>query len=620
MRQFLILLCLSPLAAQTIEIPGLAEAAPLAGMWKEKVGDDLRWSSRDFDDSSWAGVQMPRPSRPGHAGYTWHRIHLQLPDSPQPRFVMIGPLYGAYEVFANGERIGSFGAVGTLAGLRIAQPAVFPLPAASRIVVAIRSWDRVLQIGAQSANSARSTSWIGPRDAVEGKAAQWELERHRAAVPVLVVGVVLIAGGLFFLVVPFWRGHAYEYLWGGLLLALLGLVRLAQIVPGLVGFSHRLSTNAACTLLDAVMTFAFVKFCSVFFRTRPGWLVWLCVAYQWTGCLLEIPPFPEWLGKSNSAMLNSINLIWMLANLGIYGDCLRRRNPDVDQQGSLWPLHAGFLAWTGANIIVFSLALLQSGFALSDSASLLEIVLRSFVLLFLFGLGIVLNQRAGWKDREEERLRQELEAASGMQAAMLPQSKLSGVEAVYLPAAEVGGDFYQVLPRNDGSQLVVLGDVSGKGLKAAMVAAAAVGALRHSEESSPAQVLGGLNRTFLGQTGGGFVTCCCVRLAPDGQVTLSSAGHASPYWSGQEIRVEAGLPLGLVADASWQEAQFALPAGEQITIVSDGVVEAANAQGELFGFERTREMSGQSAEAIAEAARAWGQNDDITVVTVRSKT
>lgn len=175
MRLPILLLCAGCLAAQTIEIPSLAEAAPLAGVWQERAGNDLRWASPDFDDSSWNGVQMPRPARPGAPGYTWHRIHVRLPESSEPRSVLIGPLYGAYEIFANGERIGSFGGLGSLAGLRIAQPAVFPLPHAARLVIAIRSWDAILQIGAQSASLERSASWIGAPGAVDGVAAKWEL-------------------------------------------------------------------------------------------------------------------------------------------------------------------------------------------------------------------------------------------------------------------------------------------------------------------------------------------------------------------------------------------------------------------------------------------------------------
>mgnify|MGYP002783792020 FL=1 len=117
-----------------------------------------------------------------------------------------------------------------------------------------------------------------------------------------------------------------------------------------------------------------------------------------------------------------------------------------------------------------------------------------------------------------------------------------------------------------------------------------------------------------GQTGGGFVTVLCARFAADGSVTVANAGHLAPYVDGREAAVDSGLPRGVALEAAYAETALN---GTAFTFVTDGVVEAANAQGELFGFHRTAELSRQPAKEIAEAARAWGQNDDITVVTVR---
>ena len=115
------------------------------------------------------------------------------------------------------------------------------------------------------------------------------------------------------------------------------------------------------------------------------------------------------------------------------------------------------------------------------------------------------------------------------------------------------------------------------------------------------------------------MTCAIARISPDGGVALASAGHPSPFLAGREWTVPPGLPLGVTADASYDEAVGQLTPGEALVLVSDGVVEAENAQRDLFGFERTREISTKSAREIAESAKAWGQTDDITVVTVRRK-
>jgi serine phosphatase RsbU (regulator of sigma subunit) len=175
-----------------------------------------------------------------------------------------------------------------------------------------------------------------------------------------------------------------------------------------------------------------------------------------------------------------------------------------------------------------------------------------------------------------------------------------------------------VLQQPDGYALIVVGDVSGKGLKAAMTGALAIGALRTlaAENLKPGALMERLNRQMMAAQESGFITCLCLRVSRDGAVTLANAGHLSPYRNGVEIEVDSGLPLGLAADVVYGETVIELEVGDRLTLLSDGVVEAMNAQHELFGFERTREISGQSASEIAGAAQAFGQEDDITVVTV----
>jgi serine phosphatase RsbU (regulator of sigma subunit) len=178
----------------------------------------------------------------------------------------------------------------------------------------------------------------------------------------------------------------------------------------------------------------------------------------------------------------------------------------------------------------------------------------------------------------------------------------------------VGGDFFQFAPIDGGGLLVLVGDVSGKGLRAAMLVSLIVGAFRNRHSDQPGEILGELNAVLAGQMDGGFVTACCARFELSSGLAIANAGHPAPYCDAREAEVEAGLPLGLVRDASYQES---VAPGNRFTFVSDGVVEAENAQRQIFGFDRTREISTRPAAEVAEAARAWGQNDDITVVTVR---
>ncbi len=115
-------------------------------------------------------------------------------------------------------------------------------------------------------------------------------------------------------------------------------------------------------------------------------------------------------------------------------------------------------------------------------------------------------------------------------------------------------------------------------------------------------------------TKSGFSTCRAALIQPNGDAIIANAGHPSPHCDGREVETEPCLPLGIAAGALYPES---VAQGERFTFVSDGVVEAANAKGELFGFERTLDISSKSAQEIAEAAKAWGQTDDITIVTVR---
>jgi serine phosphatase RsbU (regulator of sigma subunit) len=133
---------------------------------------------------------------------------------------------------------------------------------------------------------------------------------------------------------------------------------------------------------------------------------------------------------------------------------------------------------------------------------------------------------------------------------------------------------------------------------------------------SPGEILSAMNQRMMARSGGGFTTCLVLRADPDGTLTIANAGHIAPYLAGKELALENGLPLGLSADSSYAESTFQLAPGRQLTLLTDGVVEARDKTGALYGFERTSLLSIQPAEAIAQAAQAFGQDDDITVLTL----
>ena len=224
--------------------------------------------------------------------------------------------------------------------------------------------------------------------------------------------------------------------------------------------------------------------------------------------------------------------------------------------------------------------------------------------------------------KEKALLENEIEAARQIQHFILPESGQTfpgfRVQSAYTPAQQVGGDFFQLLSDNSGGILLVLGDVSGKGLPAAMLVSMLVGAIRTAAEETtdPTRILHTLHERLIGRTGGGFSTSLAAHIAKDGSITIANAGHLSPYLDGKEIALPGALPLGVSGGGQYETTTLTFNPGSRLTIYTDGVVEAQNANRELFGFDRAQAISTKSAAEITQAAIQFGQSDDITVVTI----
>jgi serine phosphatase RsbU (regulator of sigma subunit) len=161
--------------------------------------------------------------------------------------------------------------------------------------------------------------------------------------------------------------------------------------------------------------------------------------------------------------------------------------------------------------------------------------------------------------------------------------------------------------------------VAGKGLPAGMLVALLVGAIRTAAEISfaPELILRALNNRLLGRSQA-QATCLALRIANDGEATLANAGHLPPYLNGEPLAVEGALPLGIVEDAEFSRMRFRLKDGDKLVLISDGVVEATDREGRLFGFDRVHELlrSAATAAELAGAAQSFGQEDDISVIAV----
>jgi hypothetical protein len=289
------------------------------------------------------------------------------------------------------------------------------------------------------------------------------------------------------------------------------------------------------------------------------------------------------------------------------------------------------MGWLGNRFPNLPLAVPLSAAALDRLHSRIAYVGSAIIVCVTLGytglvyVSIMEARRYFRTQTEKAMLESEMAAAREVQRVMVPETlpPVSGysIESVYRPAAEVGGDFFQVIPLKSGSTLVVIGDVSGKGLRAAMIVSMIVGILRTitglTEE--PGEILAELNRRECGRTDSGFATCLVVRLDEvGGRLTMADAGHPPPYLNGTEVPFGGSLPLGMIEPAAYTQTELEMKAGDRLVLLTDGIPEARNADGELFGFPRVEALLRDcaSARTVAEAARQHGQNDDITAISI----
>lgn len=244
--------------------------------------------------------------------------------------------------------------------------------------------------------------------------------------------------------------------------------------------------------------------------------------------------------------------------------------------------------------------------------------------------------------QERERIEQELRVARLIQQTLLPKEipTLPGYElaAYYQPAREVGGDFYDFLDLEDGRFGLIVGDVTDKGVPAALVMATTRTMLRAAAQrlDSPGEVLRRVNEVLVPDIPQNmFVTCLYAILDPaSGHLVYANAGHDLPYRrrsgrseGAEELRAR-GMPLGLLPGMAYEEKEIDLLEGESVLFYSDGLVEAHDARREMFGFPRLQGLVGAHRSGgsslisflLAELARftgdGWEQEDDITLVTL----
>lgn len=239
--------------------------------------------------------------------------------------------------------------------------------------------------------------------------------------------------------------------------------------------------------------------------------------------------------------------------------------------------------------------------------------------------------------RERERIEQELHIAQLIQQQFLPAQlpELGGwhVAAFYRPARTVGGDFYDLIELDDGRVMVVTGDVTDKGVPAALVMASTHALLRSTARAvtSPGEVLQRVNDLLIPQIPTGmFVTCLVLVIdTSTGRTHYANAGHNLPYLrrDGVVVQLHArGMPLGLMPDSTYDEHETVIELGDLLLLYSDGITEQHDAAGEMFGFDRTAALLAEARSgddlvdsaigALAQFSASVEQEDDITLVTL----
>ena len=613
----------------------------LDGPWRFQIGDDPRWADPKFDDSAWQtvklGQSLAEQGIDAYAGYAWYRLRVQpqqlaqfnSPGNPQLELLVTGDSIGQLAAYVNGLEAGHTRGMTDQPTMYQSPPFVVHLSAPQAdgtIVVAIQTW---AGSGVSIGGGLLRKVELGAEDDIADRLAQandslWD--RHILAGLILSF-LYLSVAALGFTLYLAQRNHS-EYLWLGLLCLSVTAMGATEIAAALAVLPWSVSSFVSlwtgrifmAVALEFILRFTggesrkIVRGVQIFLLILPIFgLAHLDQIYKYlsvTGqvvftVLASVMLFRAWRrGRKEAGVML---LPFLLAATADSIDTVLDFAADEHWLPGQFASHRFLLG----------------PIEFSTSTAAFTVFLGSMMAVILYRFVTV--------SQEEQRSAAEIEAARSVQSLLIPTQLPSNrnfmLESAYLPMNGVGGDFFQVLPIQDDSILIVVGDVSGKGLQAAMNASTLVGALRNELSHDPATILNHLNQVMLGSAAGmgagkaanavaSFATCLCARIYPDGKMTIANAGHLSPYRDGREMQLAANLPLGLVGNIEYEQAPFQLSQGDRLIFLSDGVVEATNHQGELFGFERTQQVSNEPARYIAQTAKRFGQNDDITVVSL----
>ncbi|MFP5206086.1 MAG: SpoIIE family protein phosphatase [Acidobacteriota bacterium] len=629
----------------------------LTGPWKFHVGDDPAWAQPGFDDAAWGGMELTPPPGSfdpyigtsgfvpgwtargfaGYAGFAWYRLRVNVVEHAQGEkaaglaLKMPDDVDDAYQVYVNGSPIGEFGRFnGKRVSNYIAQPRAFLLPKgieSGPVTIAIRMWmDAHTALVQRAAGGMHGPPVLGQTPAVLAMLRlDWDALNQSAMAGFVEAAILLLAILVGFSLFGLDRTE-FAYLWLGVTCA----VSLLGVLVGEVVYHTTWLPAVLAVFLRDVVLLPAVMALWIFFWTCWFRLPRARVLRQVAGILVVLEAFGTALERAPlyGHLLPVQALEWVspltLALKLLLGAVLfyvAFRGILKDRTEGLLALPA--VALVGVAQYQYALQLFRAPivfFIFGYAVSISEIA----TLLSLVIITVLLLRRFLESQRMREQWRLEIEQARQVQQLLIPEELPAipgfALESEYRPAQQVGGDFFQILPGIDGSVLIVIGDVSGKGLRAAMLVSMIVGSIRTlaAFTSEPEVILCGLNERLCGRISHQFATCLALHIAPDGRTIVANAGHLPPFLNGSEVPLAGSIPLGLVESAPVERLSLTLEPGDRMILLTDGIAEARNRQNELFGFERVADLAieNRNSVEIAAAAQAFGQEDDITVLRI----
>lgn len=622
------------LSAQTFDATHLPEPAQLAAIWLIHAGDDPAWARPDFNDADWTRFDsrsdIKRVFPVYHPDVVWYRLRVQVPPNQTGLALMEHTISSAFEVYVDGQRIMQTGQVAPYVpytfGARLLAPIPDSMVADGSVLIALRVHFSRLEWDSSGPGFAAENLTIGQESALKDRI--WLTSLGENA-PHWVTDIFGLGLGLVALALFASQRRQLEYLW----IFLQFLAPVCMLPLTIFELTHNVPVNWDLLRqpLNLSVVFFQILMYVAFLRLRWQWWMWPTCGIVMAGLAIS------WIGQSRGSISQAASIFAQAPELILLAAVLpivlvrNMRQGNREAGILLIPILLTSLTIYAQllGIFLFRIPGLQNSviywnaFFFSHQAGPFVLNLNRVTdLLYIVSLSIIMTLRSARMSRQQALLEGEMAAAREVQQVILPEQveTIPGftIESVYQPARQVGGDFFQVLPAGEGGLLLVFGDVAGKGLPAAMLVSVLVGATRSAAEytTHPAELLGNLNERLMGRTHGSFSTALAARIGADGRVLIANAGHLSPYLDGVEVELPGALPLGIASAAIYETREFYLPQGSRLTFYSDGVIEAQNRQGELFGFERGKAVSTQPAAAIAKAAEEFGQSDDITVVAI----